>query len=42
MAKDEDACGDRCPKCGVGECFKAWFHFGQSNHVCGNCRHSWK
>lgn len=39
--KDDDACGDRCPKCGTGRCVKAFWHFGQTNHV-GDCGHSWK
>jgi uncharacterized protein (DUF983 family) len=39
--KDDDNCGDRCPKCHAGHCFKAWFHFGQSKHQCDRCQHSW-
>jgi uncharacterized protein (DUF983 family) len=39
--KDDDNCGMPCPKCRRGGCFKAWFHFGQSKHVCDNCRHDW-
>ncbi len=38
---ENDSCGLQCPKCRVGRCVKAFYHFNQSKHLCGHCQNSW-